>query len=154
MGTWKYQGSAVVFESENVLASLGGTLASSAVESKINSALNKVGMTAGVVTLTLNEDKTYSMKLKSTTITGTWTVSGTTLTLTPSVIGQLTSKAAVSFNVALNGNTLQLSTKADKILDVLNGASSLASKLSSSLGTITSLLGNYNGVQLGLKFTR
>ena len=154
VGTWSYQGSAVVFESENVLAQLGGTLASSSVESKINQVLTKAGFTAGRVVLTLNQDNSYTLAVNGKNTTGTWQVSGSTLTLSPSIASALTSKANISFNVSLSGNTLQLAIQADKILDLLKSASNIASSVSSSLSTVTSLLSNYNGVQLGLKFTR
>lgn len=45
VGTWTYEEPAVVFSSDNALASLGGKMASSAIESKLQEQLTKFGVT-------------------------------------------------------------------------------------------------------------
>ena len=42
-GTWRYTGSAIEFESENLLKKAGGTVAASAAEQKLDEQLAKVG---------------------------------------------------------------------------------------------------------------
>ena len=43
-GTWRYTGSAIEFESENLLKKAGGTVAASAAEQKLDEQLAKVGI--------------------------------------------------------------------------------------------------------------
>ena len=46
-GTWRYTGSAIEFESENLLKKAGGTVAASAAEQKLDEQLAKVGIKCG-----------------------------------------------------------------------------------------------------------
>ena len=46
-GTWNYKGSAVEFESENLLMKAGGAAAATMAENKLDEQLSKVGLKAG-----------------------------------------------------------------------------------------------------------
>ena len=78
---------------------------------------------------------------------GTWSVEGTNLVLT--ILGK-----SIKINANLSGGNLQLAMNADKMLTLLNAVTTQASALSSSFGTLTSLLKKYDGVHLGLKFAK
>ena len=51
-GTWRYTGSAIEFESENLLKKAGGTVAASAAEQKLDEQLAKVGIKEGQLSFT------------------------------------------------------------------------------------------------------
>lgn len=61
-GTWVYTGSAIEFESDNLLQKAGGSVAANAAENKLNEQLAKVGITAGQMSFTFNADSTFTAK--------------------------------------------------------------------------------------------
>ena len=61
IGTWTYEQPAVVFESQDLLTNVGAMAASSTVEKKVQTYLDKIGFTKGKVTITFNEDNTGSV---------------------------------------------------------------------------------------------
>ena len=59
-GTWSYTGSAIEFESDNLLQKAGGAVAATAAEKKLDEQLAKVGIKAGQMSFTFNADSTFS----------------------------------------------------------------------------------------------
>ena len=55
-GTWLYQGSACVLESEQALSNIGGTLITSQIEKKFDDYLTKIGAVPGVTSFTFAKD--------------------------------------------------------------------------------------------------
>lgn len=146
VGTWTYSGPKVTFESENVLAQLGSTVASSKIEDALGTQLKKVGFTAGSTKLTLNEDKTCVMTVGSRQISGTYTYDSSSNKLT--IIGAL-GLSSVNCTVAVVGSTMNMLFDADKLLSVASGLSS-----SAKTTTLSSLLKNYSGLKLGWAMTK
>ena len=62
-GTWSYTGSAIEFESDNLLQKAGGAVAATAAEKKLDEQLAKVGIKAGQMSFTFNADSTFSAKV-------------------------------------------------------------------------------------------
>lgn len=148
VGTWTYSEPCVVLESENVLTNIGGTVVTSSIEQKFSNVLKKAKITPGKVVLKLNSDKSFTMKVNGkTTSKGTWSVSGTNLVLT--MLGK-----SIKINASLNAGKLQLAANASKMKDLLTTGLGAASSISSSFGTVSNLLKKYNGLYLGLKFTK
>ena len=141
VGTWTYSGPKVTFESENVLAQLGSTVASSKIEDALGTQLKKVGFTAGSTKLTLNEDKTCVMTVGSRQISGTYTYDSSSNKLT--ITGAL-GLSSVNCTVAVVGSTMNMLFDADKLLSVASGLSS-----SAKTTTLSSLLKNYSGQKIG-----
>ena len=133
VGTWTYSQPKVVFESESVLAKIGSSVASSKIESSLNSQLKKIGFTTGKSTITFDANGNYTMALGSKTYTGTYTYNTSTSTMTM--------KGALGVT-SVNINEMYMLFSADKIL-------SIASSVSSVNNTLSSLLSNYNGLKLG-----
>jgi len=148
-GTWLYSEPAVAFESSNLLKKAGANVMAHTIESKLQTYLNKIGFTAGKVSITFMEDGNFSMKQKGKSITGTYTIEGSTLSLQRK--GLLSSRPIVA-NVKVTGKEMQITFKADKLLnfitDFANGSSI------SSLQTIGKLASNVDGMQLGFKYTK
>ena len=63
VGTWTYTEPCVTFESENLLTSVGSTLAGQKVESALAKQLTAIGFTKGKLVLTLNADSTGVISL-------------------------------------------------------------------------------------------
>lgn len=148
-GTWVYAEPCIAFESDDILSKLGGSVASTKIEEKFNAALTKAGIQPGNVTLTFNDDKTFSMIVGKKTISGTYEVDGSDLNLTFKRPAK-----TVKTNVKISLGTLQIAMNADKMLEIVTAIATKASAYSSQMSTISSLLGNYKGMYLGMKFNK
>lgn len=149
VGTWNYTGSACVLKSDNALAQLGGTLATSQVESKLDTYLAKVGIKAGSCTFTFGSDNTCTCKFGSRTLTGTYTLDTTNKKVT--ILFQQVWQATAY--VTFSGSQLELVFNADKVLSLATKVSALSSA-NSTIATISSLLSNYKGMMVGMKMTK
>lgn len=142
-GTWVYTGSALKFESDNLLQQAGGSVAASAVESKLNEQLSKIGIKEGEMSFTFNADSTFTAKVGKKNLSGTYSYNSTT------------QKYGLKFSYLLNVNTtiectsssMDMLFDSDKLLKLITF---LASKSSNStLKTISSLAESYDGMQVG-----
>jgi len=148
VGTWTYDSPACEFESDNLLAKAGGSVASSKINSKLKSVYSKVGMTG--VQITFNEDSTYTSKIKSKTTKGTYSYdsSNKKVTLKPSTGGSLTAYTSTG------SNSLSLLFDSSKLMTGLKTITNLASKVNSTASIVNSVIGNYDGVKLGFKMKK
>ncbi len=142
VGTWTYAAPKVVFESENILAKLGGAAVSSKVESTLSTYLQKIGLKSGKSQLTLKEDNTCTFNYNGKTVNGTYTYDSSSNKMT--IQGAL-GVSSMTCTVTVSGNELYMLFDADKLLSVMTGLGSTVS----STSTISSLLKNYNGLKLG-----
>ncbi|MBR2631305.1 MAG: DUF4923 family protein [Bacteroidaceae bacterium] len=148
-GTWSYTQPCIAFESENTLNNIGGSVASAKIEEKLKTALDKAGIKAGQMSITFNADKTFLISTGRRQISGTYQVEGTDLLLTFK-----TTKKTIKTNVKLSLGTLQIAMNADKMLQIVNTIATKASAYSSNMKTVSTLLSQYNGMYLGLKFEK
>ena len=147
-GTWTYTGAAVDFESDNLLTKAGGTVAASTIESSLDTQLEKLGITDGSLTFTFASDSTFTTKLSSKTVSGTYSYD----TSAEQVSLKFAKVATVKAYVNLTSSSLDLLFDADKLLTVI---SAIASKTNNStLSTISSLADSYDGVQLGFALSK
>jgi hypothetical protein len=143
-GTWTYTGSAVEFESTNLLKQAGGTVASSALQKKLDTQLSKVGIKSGKVTFTFNSDNTFTSTVGSRTFSGTYSYDSSSKALT------LTYAGLASYTATVNYSTTQMELLFDssKMLSIVSALGSSSSN--STLSTISSLAGSYDGMKTGL----
>ena len=147
IGTWVYQAPKVAFESESLLAKAGGTIAANKVENTLTTYLSKAGINQGVSTFTFNEDGTYNIVTKGKTVSsGTYVYNANSKSL--QMTGML-GLASLNCSVGGNGNYIYLMFAADKLL---SGANTLASILGQ--GTLSTLLGSYDGMQVGFALSK
>ena len=146
VGTWTYSSPKVTFKSESVLAQIGSSVASSKIESTLGSQLSKLGFQQGKTTLTFASDGSCQMVRNGKTFPGTYSYNTSTGVMT--IQGAL-GVTTINPYVSVVGNELYMMFEADKLLSVMTTVSS-ATKTS----TITNLLGNYNGLQLGWTMVR
>lgn len=148
-GTWAYSEPCIAFESENLLTSVGSTLASKKVESTLGKQLERLGFTPGKLVLTLNADSTGTASLDGKKVEMTWSVSGTNLVLSFPL-----TKKNVHVNAKVTGNSLQLAMSADKLLALAIAITEKAGTVNSTLGTVSNLVKNVKGMHLGLTFNK
>lgn len=153
-GTWKYVGQDCKFQSDNLLAKAGSELAAKSVEEKMQQVMDKLGFSEGC-TFVFNADSTYTSTVKGKTTQGTYSYNATDKELKLKTRLGIGFTATVSYNVLTPGK-MSLLFNADKLMDLTKTVGSVASKASSNstLSTLTSLLDQYNGLQLGFEMER
>ncbi|MCF0199458.1 MAG: DUF4923 family protein [Bacteroidaceae bacterium] len=141
-GTWVYAQPKVTFESENVLAKIGSSVASTKIESTLQNQLDKMGFTVGKTTMTFNQDGTCVMNIGGKNTTGKYTYNQSAGTMTLSGALGMTN---VTCYVSVVGGQMYMLFDSSKLLSIATGLSSKTSATSS----LSSILGNYNGLKLG-----
>lgn len=148
-GTWNYQSPAVTFQSDNALQKVGGVAAAATIEEKIKPYYEKAGITSLV--LIVEQDLTFTMKLKRGTLKGTITKDEKgNLEFNFSAFGKI-KLGKISAFATKAGDTLNLTFDVSKLVSIMKTVASTANI--SSLNTITSLLSSYDGIYAGFKMT-
>lgn len=145
VGTWKIEGSAVSFKSDNALAKAGGIAAASVVQNKIDPYFEKYGFTGGELTIT--EDGSFSLSIKKITLSGTVTKKGDdgTFDFQFKALGiPLTSMTAY---VEKSPSNLKIMFDATKLKNLLQSVGKLVG--SNLAKTAVSLLDSYDGLCVG-----
>lgn len=147
VGTWKYTEPAIVFESDNALQNIGGKVASATIEKKLQQQFSKYGIKKGAMKMTFDKDGNFTQTIGSKTLSGTYTVSGKEVKLTyTGGISQLVGTTQVS------GSDLLIVMKADKLLKYAGSLGKLTGN--STVSTLSSLLGSYDGMEIGLRLEK
>lgn len=149
IGTWNYESPCIAAESSNVLSKATAAAAASKAQTQLNNALTKAGIKPGAMKITFEKDGKASVVVGKKTVAATYKVEGTDLILTFTKM-----KKTVKMNCKLSGGKLQLAMKTDKLLTLVNTISSTAAAASSSLGTLSTLLKNVEGLYVGLQFSK
>lgn len=147
VGTWKYTEPAVVFESNNALKNIGGKVASAAIEKKLQSEFSKFGIKKGQMKMTFDKDGNFTQTLGKQTLTGTYTTSGKQVVLTYS-----TGLKQLVGTTQLDGNDLLIVMDVSKLLRYAGSLGRLTGN--STISSLGSLLGSYDGMEVGLKLEK
>ena len=150
-GTWTYSGTAVKFESEDLLKSTAASLAAGQVEDKLDEYVQKVGIKAGTFSFTFNEDKTFVVTVKGKNFNGTYTVSEDYKTMTLQ-FGKTFATKPFTAAISATSTQLDLLFQADKLLELLEKLT--ASSNNATLKTVSTIAGQYDGMQLGLELKK
>lgn len=134
-GNWTFSGSAVKFTGDNMLMNAASELAVGKVED------------------TLNEDGTFSTSFNQAKFPGQYTFSQQEKTLELDYGKNEKLKGiALKTNVSVGTSTMQLLFNADKLLEFISKITSSVGD--SKLGALTSLLDQYDGMQIGFELKR
>lgn len=147
VGTWTYTEPAVVFSSSNVLKNIGGKVASSAIENQLEQQFEKAGIKKGAMKMTFDKDGNFTQTIGSKTMSGTYTVKDSKVTL--SYAGGIKQLVGTT---QLDGNDLLIVMDASKLLKYANVIGSLTGN--TALKSIGSLLGSYQGMEVGMKLNK
>lgn len=154
-GSWAYKAPAVTFKSDNLLKKAGGAAVSETIEGKLASYYSKLGFTR--MTLVVNEDNTFEMKIKKMTLKGTITE-----------VTDKNSKANFVFSFKAAGKvsigkldtyvqksalgTLSIMFDVSKLISLVEKASTLTNL--SSAKTLSSALSSYDGMCAGFEMSK
>lgn len=147
-GTWNYKGSAVEFESENLLMQAGGAAAATMAENKLNEQLSKVGIRDGKMNFTFNADSTFTSTVGRKTLRGTYSYDASTKQVDLKFLKLLNLHAKVN----CSANSMELLFNSDKLLKLLAFIGSKSN--STALKTVSSLADNYDGMMLGFELSK
>lgn len=149
-GVWTSTGSAVAFQSEDLLSQAGGVAMASTLESKINPYFTKYGIVGSVITI--QTDGSFSMSLKKTTLKGK-IVKGENnkFILSFEAFGK-NNLGNVNLYIQKTSTSMDLMFDASKLKTILASIASLSKK---GLGnSLNSLLNSYNGICIGFKMSK
>lgn len=147
-GTWTYKGSAVEFESENLLMKAGGAAAATLAESKLNEQLSKIGITDGQMSFTFNADSTFVSTVGKKTLKGTYSYNASTKQVNLTYLRLLNLHA----KVICTSGSMDLLFNSDKLLKLMAFIGSKSN--STALKTVSSLADQYDGMMLGFQLVK
>jgi len=150
-GTWNYTGSAVKLESQDLVKSAAAGIAATQVEKKLDEYLVKIGLQGGAFSFTFNEDNTFTTTVKGKKFNGTYTFSEEEDSINLKY-GKTLNSTGITATAQLNGSTLELLFKADKLLDLIGKLT--ANSSNTTLKTISTLAGQYDGMKIGLEMQK
>lgn len=114
-GTWSYKGSAVEFESDNLLMKAGGAAAATMAENKLNEQLSKIGIKDGQMSFTFNADSTFTSTVGKKTLKGTYSYNASTKQVDLKYLKLLNLHAKVN----CSSSSLELLFNSDKLLKLM-----------------------------------
>lgn len=149
VGTWTYKEPSIQFESTNFLAQAGGVVASQSMVKKLTPYYEKVGLKAGVASITLNANNSCAIVLSNRTINGTYTYNAQNGTIT--VNGSTGIKLFTAYaSVSLSQLALTLDTS--NLLNLLKNVG--ANSGNSTLSGISGISSSFNGMKTGFLFVK
>lgn len=154
-GSWTYKSPAVTFKSDNLLKKAGGAAVSETIEGKLATYYTKLGFTD--MTLVVNSDNTFEMKIKKITLKGT---------IEPITDSNSQANFVFSFKAAGKISLGKLDTYVQRsalgtmsIMFDISKLISLANKISTatnikSVKTLSSALASYDGMCAGFEMQK
>lgn len=147
-GTWTYKGSAVEFESENLLMKAGGAAAATMAEGKLNEQLSKIGINDGQMSFTFNADSTFVSTVGKKTLKGTYSYNASTKQVDLKYLRLLNLHAKVN----CTSSSMELLFNSDKLLKLMAFIGSKSN--STSLKAVSALADKYDGMMLGFQLAK
>lgn len=147
VGEYQATGPAVTFKSDNFLQKAGGIAGAAAIESKINPYYEKYGLNN--MSLTVDEEANFTMKIKSLSLKGTITKneSDGTFDFNFKVVGINLGKFTAY--IEKSGKNLNLMFDATKLKSFISAVAKFTGN--SMASTVGSILDSYDGMCVGWK---
>lgn len=151
VGTWEYTAPAVVFKSDNLLLKAGGSAASATVEKKLEGYYKKAGFTS--LKFTVNEDSTFTFKVKAISLSGTLKRDQATgnFIFSFKALKRISVGSMESF-ISIKGQTMSLTFDVSKLMTLVEKAGSITGN--STIQGLSKLLEQYDGMTAGWKLKK
>lgn len=152
-GNWNYAGSAIALGSENQLSNIAGAATRGTIETKVDEYLGKVGLTAGAMKFTFNEDLTFTCTVKGIPVNGTWRTieDGKKVQLQ---FSKTLKKLSMTGTLKSTATGCEMLFEGKKFLNFVKTILTYAAKQNAAASSIASLAGNYDNMQIGFKLDR
>jgi hypothetical protein len=155
-GTYSYNGVAVSATSSEggILTNLAGSAATSALESKADGYLSKVGIKPGAMSFTFNSsDNTFTLNVAGISIPGTYKVGDgeKTVSLT---FGKKMQYFSLTGSLESSLSGARMVFPVNKAVTLFKKVASAIGQSSSSLGSLASLADGYDNFRLGFKMSK
>lgn len=150
VGSYVSQGPAVTFKSENFLQKAGGIAGAAALESKLQPYYDQYGLNG--MTLEIDENSNFSMKVKGINLKGTITKNegDGTFDFNLSVLGMNVGKFTAYIEKSLSN--LNVMFDADKLMKIISTVAKFTgNSVASAMGSI---LDSYDGACVGFKMVK
>ena len=147
-GTWIFTGSAIEFETDDLLKKAGGAVATETIEKKLDEQLSKIGISEGKLSFTFNADSTFYASVKGKKLNGTYSYNSSTQMTNLKFI------KLININTKINctSSTMDLLFKADMLLKLITNLTS--DSKSSTFNAIGSLAKGYDGMMIGFSLKK
>lgn len=154
-GSWAYKAPAVTFKSDNLLKKAGGAAVSETIEGKLASYYSKLGFNQ--MTLVVNGDNTFEMKLKKVTLKGTITEvtdkkSQANFVFSFKAAGKVGIGKLDTYVQKSALGTMSIMFDVSKLISLVNKVSTLTNI--SSAKTLSSALSSYDGMCAGFEMSK
>lgn len=152
VGNWRYNAPAVTFKSDNFLQKAGGSAASGVIVEKIAPYYEKAGITS--LTATFNQDRTFELKVKKITLTGTYALAGDEangdFVFNFKAVKKLP-LGKMNAHVDKVGSKITLTFDASKLIKLVNTVAQVSGR--ASLQSAAKLLNSYDGLNCGFELS-
>ncbi len=146
-GTWRYDGPGCAFTSSNALAKAGGEVVATQIEDKLQAQYAQLGVKQSNTFITFNQDGTFSSKIAGKSFSGNYTYNPSTSALT--LRGLLLN---LNGFVTRNSNGISVLFESKKLLSLMQTMAAFSGN--STLGTISDISKNYDGVRMGFDMAK
>lgn len=150
VGSYVSEGPAVTFKSENLLQKAGGIAGAAAIENKLAPYYEQYGLTG--MTLEIDNNANFSMKIKGITLKGTITKNegDGTFQFNVAVMGMTVGKFTAYIEKSLS--TIKVMFDGDKLLKLISTVAKFTgNSIASAMGSI---LDSYDGACIGFKMAK
>lgn len=150
-GTWTYSAPAVSFKSDNFLLKAGGAAAATTVEKKLEPYYKTAGLTS--LTVTINNDSTFTFKGRRATLNGTIDRNGDngTYVFHFKAFNKVNIGSMEAF-IQLAGDNMELTFDISKLMTLIQRVSAMSNN--STLKGASALLEQYDGMTAGFDLKR
>ena len=148
VGTWSYSAPAVSFKSDNFLKKAGGVAAATAIESKLKPYYLSAGIDKTV--LTVNNDKSFAMKVGKTTLKGTLQkdTANNMFVFNFSILG-FNAFSSSAFVAKSATGTIAITFDVSKLEKIVTAVATFSGN--STAQSVASLLSSYDGIRAGFR---
>ncbi len=151
VGTWSYTSPAVCFKSENFLQKAGGSAVAGTIESKLAPYYKTAGLNKMV--LTINEDKTFTMKSGKISASGTIETDGSgDVYFNFKALGTIPAGKMKAYVTMTAGRQMSLMFDVTKLVKVVEMVGNVSG--STAVKGVTDLLKSYDGICAGFKLNK
>ena len=155
-GTYQYNGVAVSATSSEggLLTNLAGSAATSALETKADGYLAKVGIKPGAMSFSFNStDNTFTLNVAGISIPGTYKVSDGEKTVSL-VFGKKLQYLSMTGSLESSLGNVKMVFPVNKAMALIKKLASTLGQSSSELGSLVKLADGYDNFRLGFKMSK